>query len=161
MMKKELTTKQQKNRKKSASIAAYTGSFISMAAPYGIYAGINGVEIFQDNPVKLTASFLMLLMVFGISLFNSIKEKADKTLWPSIIKMIVAAIIFKWLATSANELGNILLYGACGLVGSEGLNVLGKKKAEEAKLIADATEEAKKDLYKEKAKKEINIGGII
>lgn len=160
-MKKELTTKQQKNRKKAASIAAYTGSFISMAAPYAIYMGVEGVEIFQDNPVKLTASFLMLLMVFGISLFNSIKEKVDKTLWSTIIKMVVAAIICKWVSTSANELGNVLLYGACGLVGSEGLNMLGKKKSNEAKLIADATQEAKKDLYKEKAKKEINIGGII
>lgn len=160
--KKTLTELQKKNKYNRISKMTYLLQYLSMAAPYIAIGIINYDEYFVDyNGVKVSISFIMAMVVMGLTIYGTTNDKFKDTTWSLMIKFLVLSFICFMLGSLISDLAMILLCGAIGLAGTGTLNKVSKTYKAKADLIKEVQKEVEKEKIKEKIKEESNIGSIL
>lgn len=161
--KKTLTELQKKNKYSRISKMTYLLQYLSMAAPYIAIGIINYDEYFVDyNGVKVSISFIMAMVVMGLTIYGTTNDKFKDTTWSLMIKFLILSFICFMLGSLISDLAMILLCGAIGLAGTGTLNKVSKTYKAKADLIKEVQAEVQKEQIKEKLKKEeSDIGSIL
>lgn len=156
-MKKELTASQKKRRYRVIQKATFGGEFLSIGTPYVVMGAINFDEWFKTTEgwkVGLGGSLALALMAIAVLSITNAKEDKDKKK-PSYVKLLLTwlavAFVFLLLANIIHQIATIMFFGAIGIAGALGLDVVSKKYGN----LADEYKAAKEEVKKESIKKEV------
>lgn len=159
--KKELTTKQKKNKYRVLQYVSRVSEFVVIPIPYAVLAIVNRDEWFAQADgwkIGLGGSLAIALMLIATLLVTKQKEEGSK-LTDGYVTLILgwlsAAFVFTLLADIMNQIANIMWFGAIGLAAAFGLDLTSKtmrKKADHYKVVI---EEANKQLDSEQAVEEV------
>lgn len=90
----------------------YLLQYLSMAAPYIAIGIINYDEYFVDyNGVKVSISFIMAMVVMGLTIYGTTNDKFKDTTWSLMIKFLILSFICFMLGSLISDLAMILLCG--------------------------------------------------
>lgn len=168
MAKKQLTIRQQKNKYRAIEISTFLSQYVAIASPYAVLCAINWDKWFMSNPdatkVGIGGAIAIVLVSVATLLVSRKKEDDSKTSGyiVLILAWLVAAFIFKLLASIMLEIADIMLISSTGLIGAFGLDQTSKyakKKADNAKNTIETSqkqldvEQATKEIIQEKEKK--------
>lgn len=160
-MKKELTTKQKKNKYRTLQYVSRVSEFTVIPIPYAILAIINRDEWFAQADgwkIGLGGSLAIALMTIATFLVTKQKESESKLTdgyVSLILGWIATAFIFTLLADIMNQIANIMWFGAIGLAAAFGLDLVSKSMRKKADHYKIAIEEANKQLDNEQAIEEV------
>ena len=165
MAKKQLTTKQKKNRYRALQYTTFVSEFVSIIMPFVIMGAINAKEWFyQEEGWKVGLGGTLALALMGIAVFMITKKKEDEKITGGYITLIVGwfavTFIFVLLASIMEQIANIMFFGGIGLLGAFGLDILSKNYKEKADTYVNIIKQAKEEMLKEEVKKEINNNEI-
>lgn len=166
-MKKNLTLKQQKNRKRVAQYALFTSQFIALPIPFVAMGIVNREEWFVNNPnswqIGLGGGLAIALMSIMMLLVSAKKE--NKELTGGYIALVIGWYAFAFVAMLLSqimyEIYKIMMIGGSGMIAGFGLDQGSKyfkKQADEDKFaLAEARkqnkiEQAKEEMVKVKVK---------
>ena len=157
--KKELTASQKKRRYKIIEKASFGGEFVSVGTPYVVMGAINFDEWFKTSEgwkVALGGSIAMALMAIAMLVIKSNKDKDKKSSNYSTVLLwwLAIAFVFKLLADIIYQIATIMFFGAIGIAGALGLDVVSKKYGNLADLYKEVKEEVKKDSVKKEIEAE-------
>lgn len=160
MAKKELTATQKKNKYRVLQYTTFVSQFVSLLTPFIIMGAVNFDEWFKsEDGWKVGLGGTLALALMGLAVFLVTKNKEDKKMTDGYITLILGwflvAFIFVLLASIMEQIATIMFFGGIGLAGAFGLNLTSKSLKKKADLYQSAISEAKTDLIKEEAKKEI------
>lgn len=161
--KKTLTELQKKNKYNRISKMTCLLQYLSMVSPYIAIGIINYDEYFvQYNGVKVSISFLLAMVVMGLTVYGTTNDKFKDTTWSLMIKFLVLSFICFMLGSLISDLALIFLCGAIGLAGTGTLNKVSQNYKKKADLIKEVQAEVQREQLKEKIKKEeSDIGSIL
>lgn len=160
-MKKELTAKQKRTRSKRISRLAYGGEFVSTFAPYGVMAAINADTWFVNQEgwkIALGGILAMTLMAIAMLAITKKKEDTDSKTGGYVtllLTWLAVAFIFQLLANIMNQISEIMFFGALGIAGALGLDIVSKKYAEEFESYNAALKKVNQDNREEEVRKEL------
>ena len=160
MAKKELTATQKKNKYRVLQYTTFVSQFVSLLTPFIIMGAVNFDDWFKsEDGWKVGLGGTLALALMGLAVFLVTKNKEDKKMTDGYITLILGwflvAFIFVLLASIMEQIATIMFFGGIGLAGAFGLNLTSKSLKKKADLYQSAISEAKTDLIKEEAKKEI------
>ena len=167
-MKKQLTLKQKKNRKRVAQWTLFAGQFAVLPIPFAAMAIVNREEWFVNNPnswqIGLGGGIAIALMSIMMLLVSAKKE--NKELTGGYVAMIIGWYAFAFVAMLLSEIMyeiyKIMMIGGTGMLAAFGLDKGSKymkKKADEVKEMIDTgnkelgVEQAKREILEERSKK--------
>ena len=160
-MKKELTTKQKKNRYRTWQYVSRVSEFVVIPIPYAVLAIVNRNEWFAQADgwkIGLGGTLAIALMTIATFLVTKQQEKDSKltdgyvTL---ILGWIASAFIFTLLADIMNQIANIMWFGALGLLGAFGLDLTSKSLKKKADYYKARLDKANESLDDESAIEEV------
>lgn len=140
MAKKKLTVNQKKKLYKVASKGAFAGEFVSITTPYVVMGAINYEEWFKGTEgwkVGLGGSIALALMGIAVLLVKKNKEDKDNSISGYITLLLgwlAVAFVFLLLANIMHQIASIMFFGAIGIAGALGLDIVSNKYDEKAKL---------------------------
>lgn len=160
-MKKELTAKQKRTRSRRISRIAYAGEFVSGLAPYGIMAIVNADTWFaNEEGWKIALGGSLALVLMSITMLAITKKKDDSDAKTGgyvalLLTWLAVAFIFQLLANIMNQISEIMFFGALGIAGALGLDIVSKKYAEEFESYNAALKKVNQDNREEEIRKEL------
>lgn len=158
--KQEKTVKQQIKTYRIRQYSLFGGEFLTALAPYITIGAINFNDYFyQENGWKVGIGFTLSLAVMGFVVFAMSKGKLkDYGYRGSLVSIAICLFIvgvIAWLfASILNDLAMICFFGAVGVVGSFGLDIVSADQKKKADELQKAYDEYTKDTTKEQIKKE-------
>ena len=163
-MKKQLTATQKRNRYRVASKAAFVGEFVSVGTPYIVMGAINYDEWFKvTDGWKVGLGGAMALALMGLAIFIITKKKEDNDSKTGgyitlLLGWLAVAFVFLLLANIMHQIASIMFFGAIGIAGALGLEIVHKTYDNKANLYTKAlleykVESVKNEVY-EQAKKD-------
>ena len=166
-MKKTLTATQKRNKYKVISKASFVGEFVSVGTPYIIMGAINYDEWFRGTEGwKVGVGGAIALALMGMAVFIITKKKEDTDSKTGgyitlLLGWLATAFVFLLLANIMHDIASIMFFGAIGIAGALGLEIVHKNYDEKANLYTQALEEykveqVKNDVY-EQAKKDAEL----
>ena len=158
--KKVLTASQKQRRYRVIQKASFGGEFFAMGTPYVIMGAINFDEWFtpaEGWKVGLGGSLALALMAVAVLSINSTKKQEEDKKKGGYVKLLLTwlaiAFIFLLLANIMHQMATIMFFGAIGIAGALGLDVVSKKYGN----LADEYKAAKEEVKKESIKKEVEV----
>lgn len=135
MAKEKSKTKSSFNKWRFAKWSLYIGTYLSPLLPASILTVSNWNKWFKlsDNKLSIGMGFVSLMIsviitIIGVAKRDSIlKEKISPLFYLSLV-IACWAISLMFLASIANEFGNMLLYTSFGLVGGATCDQINKSK---------------------------------
>jgi len=166
-MKKTLTATQKRNKYKVISKASFVGEFVSVGTPYIIMGAINYDEWFRGTEGwKVGVGGAIALALMGMAIFIITKKKEDTDSKTGgyitlLLGWLATAFVFLLLANIMHDIASIMFFGAIGIAGALGLEIVHKNYDEKANLYTQALqeykiEEVKNDVF-EQAKKDAEL----
>ena len=166
-MKKTLTATQKRNKYKVISKASFVGEFVSVGTPYIVMGAINYDEWFTGTEGwKVGVGGAIALALMGMAIFIITKKKEDNDSKTGgyitlLLGWLATAFVFLLLANIMHDIASIMFFGAIGIAGALGLEIVHKNYEEKANLYTKALEEYKVEQVKndvfEKAKKDAEL----
>lgn len=163
-MKKQLSATQKRNRYKVISKASFVGEFVSIATPYIVMGAINFDEWFKvQDGWKIGLGGAMAMALLGLAVFIITKKKEDKDSKTGgyitlLLGWLAVAFVFVLLANILYQIATIMFFGAIGIAGALGLEIVHKNYNDKANLYTQALQEYKIESVKnevyEQAKKD-------
>lgn len=160
-MKKELTAKQKKTRCRRISRLAYAGEFVSGFAPYGIMAAVNADTWFTNQEGwKIALGGILAMTLMAITMLSITKKKEDTDSKTGgyvtlLLTWLAIAFIFQLLANIMNQISEIMFFGALGIAGALGLDIVSKKYRDEFESYEAALKKVNQDNREEEVRKEL------
>lgn len=161
MAKKKLTVKKKQKLYKLASKSAFVGEFVSIATPYVVMGAINYEEWFKGTEgwkVGLGGSLALALMGIAILLVKKNKEEKDNSISGYITLLLgwlATAFVFLLLANIIHEIASIMFFGAIGIAGALGLDIVSTKTDEKATLYENAIKKIRGEAIENQVRQEI------
>lgn len=166
-MKKTLTATQKRNKYKVISKASFVGEFVSVGTPYIVMGAINYDEWFRGTEGwKVGVGGAIALALMGMAVFIITKKKEDNDSKTGgyitlLLGWLATAFVFLLLANIMHDIASIMFFGAIGIAGALGLEIVHKNYDEKANLYTQAlqeykVEQVKNDVY-EQAKKDAEL----
>lgn len=137
-----MATKEKKKKVKSETISAYkkwnaariglyTGMYVMPLMPATIMTCVNWNEWFNASGVSLPMGLITLLIgvlmaIMGITKRDELFKKNVSGLFYFVLVFAIIGISFKFLANICNQMGDMFLFTACGVLGSGGCDQLNK-----------------------------------
>jgi len=166
-MKKTLTATQKRNKYKVISKASFVGEFVSVGTPYIIMGAINYDEWFRGTEGwKVGVGGAIALALMGMAIFIITKKKEDTDSKTGgyitlLLGWLATAFVFLLLANIMHDIASIMFFGAIGIAGALGLEIVHKNYDEKANLYTQALQEYKVEQVKndvfEQAKKDAEL----
>ena len=160
MAKKQLTTKQKKNRYRAIQYGTFGGEFVSILAPF-VALGIANYDTWFANEEgwKVGLGGTLALALHGIAVLLVSKKKEDEKITSGYITLIVGwfavAFIFLLLANIMDQIATIMFFGGIGLLGAFGLDMTSKEFKKKADLYKEAIAKVNGENLEEQIRKEI------
>lgn len=160
-MKKTLTATQKQKKYRIIEKSAFVGEFVSVATPYVVMGAINFDEWFKTSEGwKVGLGGAMALALMGLIVFIITKKKEDSDSKTGgyitlLIGWLAVAFIFLLLANIIHQIATIMFFGAIGIAGALGLEIVSKKYGDKADLYLQAIKEVRGQVAKDDAYKEI------
>lgn len=148
-MAKKLTATKKRNRYRLISRASFGGEFVSIATPYVVMGAINYEEWFKGTEgwkVGLGGSIALALMGLCVFLITKKKEDTDSKTGGYITLLLgwlAVAFVFLLLANIMHQIASIMFFGAIGIAGALGLEIVSKTYKDKADLYTQALQEYK------------------
>lgn len=161
MAKKKLTATKKKKLYKVASKSAFAGEFISIGTPYVVMGAINYDEWFKGTEgwkVGLGGSIALALMGIAVLLVKKNKEDKDNSVSGYITLLLgwlAVAFVFLLLANIMHQIASIMFFGAIGIAGALGLDIVSNKYDEKAKMYELAIKKIRGESIENQVRKEI------
>lgn len=169
-MKKILTATQKRNRYKVISKASFVGEFVSVGTPYIVMGAINYDEWFRGTEGwKVGVGGAIALALMGLAVFIITKKKEDTDSKTGgyitlLLGWLATAFVFLLLANIMHDIASIMFFGAIGIAGALGLEIVHKNYNDKANLYTQALQEYKIESVKnevyEQAKRDAQIEQI-
>ena len=166
-MKKTLTATQKRNRYKVISKASFVGEFVSVGTPYIVMGAINYDEWFIGTEGwKVGVGGAIALALMGLAVFIITKKKEDNDSKTGgyitlLLGWLATAFVFLLLANIMHDIASIMFFGAIGIAGALGLEIVHKTYDDKANLYTKALQEYKVEQVKndvfEQAKKDAEL----
>ena len=166
-MKKPLSATQKRNRYKIISKASFVGEFVSIGTPYIVMGAINYDEWFRGTEGwKVGVGGAIALALMGLAIFIITKKKEDNDSKTGgyitlLLGWLATAFVFLLLANIMHDIASIMFFGAIGIAGALGLEIVSKNYDEKADIYTKALEEYKVESVKnevyEQAKKDVKL----
>jgi len=166
-MKKTLTATQKRNKYKVISKASFVGEFVSVGTPYIVMGAINYDEWFRGTEGwKVGVGGAIALALMGMAIFIITKKKEDTDSKTGgyitlLLGWLATAFVFLLLANIMHDIASIMFFGAIGIAGALGLEIVHKNYDEKANLYTQALQEYKVEQVKndvfEQAKKDAEL----
>ena len=163
-MKKQLSATQKRNRYKVISKASFVGEFVSVGTPYIVMGAINYDEWFRGTEGwKVGVGGAIALALLGLAVFIITKKKEDTDSKTGgyitlLLGWLATAFVFLLLANIMHDIASIMFFGAIGISGALGLEIVHKNYNDKANLYTQALQEYKIESVKnevyEQAKKD-------
>lgn len=160
-MKKQLTATQKKKKYRAIQKASFAGEFVSIATPYIVMGAINFDEWFKvQDGWKIGLGGAMAMALLGLAVFIITKKKEDKDSKTGgyitlLLGWLAVAFVFVLLANILYQIATIMFFGAIGIAGALGLEIVSKNYEIKADMYEQAIKEAKLTVAKEDAYKQI------
>ena len=161
MAKKKLTVTKKKKLYKLASKGAFAGEFISIGTPYVVMGAINYEEWFKGTEgwkVGLGGSLALALMGIAILLVKKNKEDKDSSISGYItilLGWLAVAFVFLLLANIMHQIASIMFFGAIGIAGALGLDIVSTKYEEKANMYELAIKKVRGESVENEVRKQI------
>jgi len=161
MAKKKLTATKKKKLYKIASRGAFAGEFVSIATPYVVMGAINYDEWFKTTDgwkIGLGGSLALALMGIAILIITKKKEDNDSKTGGYITLLLgwlAVAFIFLLLANIMHQIASIMFFGAIGIAGALGLEIVSKNCGEKAQLYENAFKKIRGESIESEVRKQI------
>lgn len=161
MAKKKLTVTKKKKLYKLASKGAFAGEFISIGTPYVVMGAINYEEWFKGTEgwkVGLGGSLALALMGIAILLVKKNKENKDSSISGYItilLGWLAVAFVFLLLANIMHQIASIMFFGAIGIAGALGLDIVSTKYEEKANMYDLAIKKIRGESIENEVRKQI------
>ena len=161
MAKKKLTATKKKKLYKVASKSAFAGEFISIGTPYVVMGAINYEEWFKGTEgwkVGLGGSIALALMGIAVLLVKKNKEDKDNSVSGYITLLLgwlAVAFVFLLLANIMHQIASIMFFGAIGIAGALGLDIVSNKYDEKAELYELAIKKVRGESIENEVRKQI------
>ena len=162
MAKKKLTATKKKKLYKLASRGAFAGEFISIGTPYVVMGAINYEEWFKGTEgwkVGLGGSIALALMGIAVLLVKKNKDSEDKSTISGFITLLLGwlavAFVFLLLANIMHQIASIMFFGAIGIAGALGLEIVSSKYDEKAEMYEMAIKKIRGESVENEVRKEI------
>ena len=161
MAKKKLTVKKKQKLYKVGSKCAFAGEFISVGTPYVVMGAINYEEWFKGTEgwkVGLGGSLALALMGIAILLVKKNKEDKDNSISGYITLLLgwlAVAFVFLLLANIMHQIASIMFFGAIGIAGALGLDIVSTKAEEKSTLYLNAIKKIRGETIENQVRKEI------
>lgn len=160
-MKKQLTATQKQKKYRAIQKATFVGEFVSVGTPYVVMGAINYEEWFKvTDGWKVGLGGALALALMGLIVFIITKKKEDTDSKTGgyitlLIGWLAVAFIFLLLANIMHQIASIMFFGAIGIAGALGLDIVSKTNGEKADLYLQAIKEAKLNVAKQDAYSQI------
>lgn len=171
-----MTVEELKKKYRKWQYGAFFGEFISLLAPYIVLGAINFEDWFiQESGWKVGIGGLLGMALAGAALALVNKKQSDdmkreagqKVSTPVVsyewIVLIlgwgVAIAIFACLESILHQIVQIMIGGLFGILGAAGFDIAHVELKKKANKLEEDIEQAKRELSKEQAKKEIAESG--
>lgn len=161
MAKKKLTVKKKQKLYKVGSKCAFAGEFVAIGTPYVVMGAINYEEWFkvQDGwKVGLGGSLALALMGIAVLLVKKNKEDKDSSVSGYITLLLgwlAVAFVFLLLANIMHQIASIMFFGAIGIAGALGLDIVSTKAEEKSTLYLNAIKKIRGETIENQVRKEI------
>lgn len=161
MAKKKLNVVQKKKLYKVASKGAFAGEFISIGTPYVVMGAINYDEWFKGTEgwkIGLGGSLALALMGIAILLVKKNKENKDSSVSGYITLLLgwlAVAFVFLLLANIMHQIASIMFFGAIGIAGALGLDIVSNKYDEKAEMYELAIKKVRGESIENEVRKQI------
>ena len=161
MAKKKLTVTKKKKLYKLASKGAFAGEFISIGTPYVVMGAINYEEWFKGTEgwkVGLGGSLALALMGIAILLVKKNKEDKDSSISGYItilLGWLAVAFVFLLLANIMHQIASIMFFGAIGIAGALGLDIVSTRYEEKANMYELAIKKVRGESVENEVRKQI------
>ena len=161
MAKKKLKATQKKKLYKVASKGAFAGEFVSITTPYVVMGAINYEEWFKGTEgwkVGLGGSLALALMGIAVLLVKKNKEDKDSSISGYITLLLgwlAVAFVFLLLANIMHQIASIMFFGAIGIAGALGLDIVSNKYDEKAKMYELAIKKIRGESIENEVRKQI------
>lgn len=158
---KKLTATQKQKKYRAIEKATFVGEFVSVGTPYIVMGAINFDEWFkvQDGwKIGLGGALAMALMCLAVFIITKKKEDNDSKTGGYITLLLgwlAVAFIFVLLANILYQIATIMFFGAIGIAGALGLEIVSNNYGAKAELYLQAIKEAKLESAKQDAYKQI------
>lgn len=160
-MKKQLTATQKQKKYRIIEKSAFVGEFVSVGTPYIVMGAINYEEWFKvTDGWKVGLGGAIALALMGLAIFIITKKKEDNDSKTGgyitlLLGWLATAFVFLLLANIMHQIASIMFFGAIGIAGALGLEIVHKTYEDKANMYKKAILEAKVDVAKQDAYKEI------
>jgi MFS family permease len=161
MAKKKLKATQKKKLYKVASKGAFAGEFVSISTPYVVMGAINYEEWFKGTEgwkVGLGGSLALALMGIAILLVKKNKEDKESSLSGYITLLLgwlAVAFVFLLLANIMHQIASIMFFGAIGIAGALGLDIVSTNCDKQAKEYELAIKKIRGERLENQVRREI------
>lgn len=161
MAKKKLTVKKKQKLYKVGSKCAFAGEFVSVGTPYVVMGAINFDEWFKVTDgwkVGLGGSLALALMGIAVLLVKKNKEDKDNPISGYITLLLcwlAFAFVLTLLANIINQIASIMFFGAIGIAGALGLDIISTKAEEKSTMYLNAIKKIRGETIENQARKEI------
>ena len=157
--KKTRTPTQKKRAYQRGKWIAFGGEFVSVIMPFVIIGAVKYQDYFVEySGTKMSIAAALSFALMGIATWLVASNKFKNSFIVLIIGWLAVDFIFFMMGKIINDISWIMLFGAIGILGAYGLDILSKqldKKAQEIQKGIDAAkEEQVKEEYKEEIKEE-------
>lgn len=161
MAKKKLTVKKKQKLYKVGSKCAFAGEFVAIGTPYVVMGAINYEEWFKGTEgwkVGLGGSLALALMGIAVLLVKKNKEDKDNSISGYITLLLgwlAVAFVFLLLANIIHQIASIMFFGAIGIAGALGLDIVSTKTEEKADMYMNAIKKIRGETIENQVRKEI------
>lgn len=161
MAKKKLTVKKKQKLYNVGSKCAFAGEFVAIGTPYVVMGAINYEEWFKGTEgwkVGLGGSLALALMGIAVLLVKKNKEDKDSSISGYITLLLgwlAVAFVFLLLANIMHQIASIMFFGAIGIAGALGLDIVSTKAEEKSTLYLNAIKKIRGETIENQVRKEI------